>query len=98
LSYLTPGRGWQADYVARYNESDSKIDVPGWVTLTNSSGATYDNAQVLLVAGSTAQADGGRVVRANHAMGDKNGRPLFRLALPANDAVTLRDQTQHPNG
>jgi hypothetical protein len=59
LSYLTPGLGWRADYVALYNEADSKIDVQGWVTLTNSSGVTYDNAQTLLVAGSPAQADGG---------------------------------------
>jgi hypothetical protein len=59
LSYLTPGLGWRADYVALYNEGDSKIDVQGWVTLTNSSGVTYDNAQTLLVAGSPAQADGG---------------------------------------
>jgi hypothetical protein len=59
LSYLTPGLGWRADYVALYNESDSKIDVQGWVTLTNSSGVTYDNAQTLLVAGSPTQVDGG---------------------------------------
>jgi hypothetical protein len=59
LSYLTPGLGWRADYVALYNEGDSKIDVQGWVTLTNSSGVTYDNAQTLLVAGSPTQADGG---------------------------------------
>jgi hypothetical protein len=59
LSYLTPGLGWKADYVALYNESDGKIDVQGWVTLTNSSGTTYDNAQTLLVAGSPGQVDGG---------------------------------------
>jgi len=59
LSYLTPGLGWKADYVALYNESDGKIDVQGWVTLTNSSGTTYDNAQTLLVAGSPSQLDGG---------------------------------------
>jgi hypothetical protein len=59
LSYLTPGLGWRADYVALYNEGDSKIDVQGWVTLTNSSGVTYDNARTLLVAGSPTQVDGG---------------------------------------
>jgi len=59
LSYLTPGLGWRADYVALYNESDSKLDVQGWVTLTNSSGTTYDNAQVLLVAGSPNQVNAG---------------------------------------
>src|SRR5450631_2047435 len=58
LSYLTPGLGWKADYVALYNESDAKMDVQGWGTLTNSSGTTYDNAQTLLVAGSPRQEDG----------------------------------------
>ncbi|MEP6547889.1 MAG: DUF4139 domain-containing protein [Gammaproteobacteria bacterium] len=57
LSYLTPGLGWKADYVALYNEGDGKIDVQGWVTLSNSSGVNYDNAQTLLVAGSPALAD-----------------------------------------
>jgi len=59
LSYLTPGLGWKADYVALYNETDGKIDVQGWVTLTNSSGVTYDNAQTLLVAGTPTLVDGG---------------------------------------
>jgi hypothetical protein len=52
LSYLTPGLGWRADYVALYDEASSKIDVQGWITLTNSSGMTYTNANTLLVAGS----------------------------------------------
>ena len=52
LSYLTPGLGWKADYVALFDEASGKIDVQGWVTLTNSSGTTYENAQTLLVAGS----------------------------------------------
>src|SRR6202046_1975486 len=59
LSYLTPGLGWKADYVALYNERDGQIGVQGWVTLTNSSGTTYDNAQTLLVAASPSQVDGG---------------------------------------
>jgi hypothetical protein len=60
LSYLTPGLGWKADYVALYDESGGKIDVQGWVTLTNSSGTSYDNAQTLLVAGSPSHADEAR--------------------------------------
>lgn len=52
LSYLTPGLGWRADYVALYSEQDSRIDVQGWVTLTNTSGTTYVDAHTLLVAGS----------------------------------------------
>ena len=66
LSYLTPGLGWKADYVALYNEGDGKIDVQGWVTLTNSSGTTYDNAQTLLVAGSPAHSRCGRQPNGNH--------------------------------
>jgi hypothetical protein len=52
LSYLTPGLGWKADYVALFDEASGKIDVQGWVTLTNTSGTTYENAHTLLVAGS----------------------------------------------
>ena len=51
LRYLTPGLGWRADYVALYDETASKIDVQGWITLTNNSGTTYNNAQTVLVAG-----------------------------------------------
>jgi hypothetical protein len=51
LSYLTPGLGWKADYVALFDEGAGKIDVQGWITLTNSSGTTYINADTLLVAG-----------------------------------------------
>jgi hypothetical protein len=40
-------------------------------------------------------AEGSRVVRADHTVGRKNGRPLFRFDVPANGSVTLRFQTQH---
>src|SRR3546814_17696828 len=62
LRYLTPGLGWNADYVALYDEKARKIDVQGWVTLTNNSGTTYNNAETLLVAGSVSQS-GNRAVR-----------------------------------
>lgn len=51
LSYLSGGLGWKADYVAELNASDDKMDLSGWVTLTNTSGATYRNAKLQLVAG-----------------------------------------------
>jgi hypothetical protein len=51
LSYLTPGMGWKADYVTLFDEAAGKIDVQGWVTLTNTTGTTFDNADTLLVAG-----------------------------------------------
>jgi len=38
--------------------------------------------------------EGARVVRADHPIGQKNGRPIFKLTIPANATVTLRYQTQ----
>jgi hypothetical protein len=59
LSYLTPGLGWKADYVALFDEGAGKIDVQGWVTLSNSTGTTFTNASTLLVAGQVQQANRG---------------------------------------
>ena len=51
LDYLTSGLTWKADYVARINANETKMDLNGFVTLTNTSGANYKNAQLQLVAG-----------------------------------------------
>ncbi len=51
LSYLTGGLSWKADYVAELSEKDDRLDMSGWVTLTNQSGAAYPNARLQLVAG-----------------------------------------------
>ncbi len=56
LTYLTPGLGWAADYVALFDEANGRMDVQGWITLTNNSGTPYANASTLLVAGSVGQA------------------------------------------
>lgn len=56
LSYLTPGMGWKSDYVALFDEKAGKIDVQGWITLTNNTGTTFSNARTLLVAGDVATA------------------------------------------
>ena len=51
ISYLTGGLSWSADYVALFDEGKSTIDVQGWITLGNSGGTTYVDADTLLVAG-----------------------------------------------
>ena len=51
IRYLTPGLGWDADYVALYDENTGAIDMQGWVTLTNNTGTTFHDADTLLVAG-----------------------------------------------
>jgi hypothetical protein len=50
-TYLTGGINWKADYVAVLNAADTQTDLTGWVTIDNRSGATYQNAQLKLVAG-----------------------------------------------
>jgi hypothetical protein len=51
LSYITENISWNADYVATLSSDDTKLDLDGWVTLTNNSGATYKDARLKLVAG-----------------------------------------------
>jgi len=51
LSYLTTGLSWKADYVAELNPAETKLDLTGWVTLTNTSGTHYPQAKLQLVAG-----------------------------------------------
>jgi hypothetical protein len=51
LSYLSNGLSWKADYVALFDEGPGKLDLQGWVTLTNTSGVDYPDSQVQLVAG-----------------------------------------------
>ena len=51
LSYLTGGLAWKADYVANLSTDGKHLDLNGWVTLTNRSGAGFDDATLQLVAG-----------------------------------------------
>jgi hypothetical protein len=51
LSYLSNGFEWKADYVALFDAGAGKIDVEGWITLHNTSGTSFGNARVMLVAG-----------------------------------------------
>jgi len=50
-TYLTDGISWKADYVINIPRSEESMNLAGWVTLDNRSGATYTNAQLKLVAG-----------------------------------------------
>lgn len=49
--YLTDGISWKADYVAVVTEAETAVDLTGWVTLTNQSGAAYRGAGLQLIAG-----------------------------------------------
>jgi hypothetical protein len=51
LSYLTTGINWHAEYVAVVGPKDTNINLGGWVSLDNRSGATFKDAKLKLVAG-----------------------------------------------
>ncbi len=51
LTYLTKGINWHADYVVVVDVQDVNLDLVGWVTIDNQSGAIYKNARLKLVAG-----------------------------------------------
>jgi hypothetical protein len=56
LSYMTGGMSWHAEYVAVVAENDQSMDLSGWVSVENMSGATYPDAKLKLVAGAVHRA------------------------------------------
>lgn len=51
LTYLTGGLTWAADYTVLLAADNSNLNLNGWVTLNNTSGATFTDALVKLIAG-----------------------------------------------
>jgi hypothetical protein len=51
ITYVTGELSWRSDYVLTVDAEDAIGDLVGWVTLTNRSGASYENAELKLVAG-----------------------------------------------
>lgn len=89
LTYLTPGMGWKADYVALFDEAKGKIDVQGWITLTNNTGTSFANARTLLVAGAVQQVQ----------QGPRYGRPTpVQAGTETADRERLGDFYLYPLG
>ncbi|MDH7482134.1 MAG: hypothetical protein QHH26_09215 [Armatimonadota bacterium] len=76
ISYLANSINWKADYVAVVDALDKKVDITGWVTLDNKSGATYENATLNLMAG-----DVHRVTPSPRGVGAYAGYDV-KLAMP----------------
>ncbi|HLH07284.1 MAG TPA: DUF4139 domain-containing protein [Terriglobales bacterium] len=51
LAYITSGMTWQADYNLIAPEKGDVMDLVGWVTITNTSGRSFENARIKLLAG-----------------------------------------------
>ena len=66
VSYLTQGVNWHAEYVAVVNQEDTHLDLGGWVSIDNKSGATYEDAKLELIAGDV------------HRVEERKPTPLYR--------------------
>jgi hypothetical protein len=69
VSYLTGGVEWRADYVAVVSADGKSLNLSGWVTINNRSGATYKDAQIKLIAGEVHRAQEPRPLRTEMAKG-----------------------------
>ena len=84
LSYLTAGLSWKADYVGELAADDSHLDLTGWVTLNNTSGTAYRDAQLQLVAG-----DVNRVRDQPSPVMHKEGMRMMAAAAPMMEEEAL---------
>lgn len=50
-TYLTGGFSWQTDYVLQLDGAGQKAELQAWVTVRNQTGASFRDANLLLVAG-----------------------------------------------
>ena len=51
VSYLTGGLSWSADYVLHVDAEGERGDIQSWVTVDNQSGAEFEDATLMLLAG-----------------------------------------------
>jgi hypothetical protein len=82
VSYLTRNLNWKADYVLVLNEDDTRGDLTGWVTLTNQTGTSYEDARLKLVAGDVQRVGEGKYQR----------RDLEALRAVAEDAAQFVEE------
>ncbi len=51
VSYMTGGCSWHAEYTAVVSDDDKQMELSSWVSIDNTSGATFHDATLKLVAG-----------------------------------------------
>jgi hypothetical protein len=102
LGYITGGLSWQASYNFIAPETGDQVDVVGWITVTNTTGKTFADATVKLMAGDVnrvqpqmesfdgARSKAGVFSLAAGEVTEKAFDEFHLYALPR--AITLRDQ------
>ncbi len=64
VGYQTTGMTWTAEYVGVLGSDEKKLDLSGWSSISNTSGKTYTDATLKLVAGDIHRAPAKRMFRA----------------------------------
>jgi len=79
LSYLSGGMNWKADYNVVAPEEGETVTITGWITVGNTSGTFFEDAQVKLIAGDV------NIIREPQAM-RRGAEPEVAMAMMADDA------------
>jgi hypothetical protein len=105
-SYLTRGLGWQAEYALAVNAAEREGSLTGWASVTNHSGAAFEEARVTVVAGTLNKAGrppGPYPVHYRYADGGGGGEvtptPLsefYRYDLPGRTTLANNQTKQLP--
>jgi len=74
VSYQTGGIDWSAEYVGILTDDEKQLDLTGWSSINNRSGATYTDATLKLIAGDIHRAS----------------KPRLPMAPRAEDAVLFK--------
>jgi hypothetical protein len=80
VTYTTADIGWSADYSAILNAAENALDISGWVTVDNKSGATYKDATIKLIAGDVRRV---HEPRPTEEMDYARGAKVLYIAAPA---------------
>lgn len=79
LSYMTAGLSWHAEYVAVVDAEDRELSLAAWVSLDNRCGATFEDAQLQLVAGDVRRVpEQDPRARVDFALTQVHGAPRFQ--------------------
>lgn len=79
VRYLTKQINWHAEYVATISADDQALNLAGWVSIDNRSGATYEDAKLKLIAGDVHMVEKKRMPRTDRLMAMEASRaaPAF---------------------
>ena len=104
LSYLSRGMSWRADYVALFDQRAGRLDMQGWITLSNTTGTSFADARTTLVAGEVGQLQQGYrprppAVPQGNVAGTESGRrerlgDLYLYPIAGRTTIATNQQKQ----